>query len=52
MRESCTYGSKRGALSNGRSYRDLSQCVNWRRQSVALGHSLLTQFCIDVGFCQ
>ena len=26
MRESCTYGSKRGALSNERSYRDLALC--------------------------
>jgi hypothetical protein len=30
MRESCTYGSVRGALSNERSYRDEGASKSWR----------------------
>ena len=34
MRESCTYGSVRGAPSNGRPYRDEGARQSWRDQPV------------------
>jgi len=41
MRESCTYGSVRGAISNGRSYRDW--VLGPMRESLCLMGSEITQ---------